>query len=52
MNGRLEGENNKKNKTDNILLELPDYVDKWVISMRASEKTESSIQDYVQKVRK
>ena len=52
MNGRLEGELKKKEKTDKLLSEMPDYVSKWVLVMRASNKTESSIQDYVQKIGK
>lgn len=51
MNGRLEGELNKKTKVDKILEEMPEYVKKWVVTMRASNKTESTIFDYLGKVK-
>jgi integrase/recombinase XerC len=32
-------------------MELPEYVSEWVLKMRASEKTESTICDYIRKIR-
>lgn len=51
MNGRLEGELKKKTKVDKMLENMPEYVKKWVMTMRASNKTESTVFDYVNKVR-
>ena len=51
MNGRLEGELKKKAKVDKMLEEMPEYVKKWVTTMRASNKTESTVFDYVGKIR-
>ena len=51
MNGRLEGELKKKAKVDKMLENMPEYVKKWVTTMRASNKTESTVFDYVNKVR-
>lgn len=51
MNGRLEGEEKIKKATEKLLEGLPEYVNEWSLKLRASYKTESTIRNYVTKLK-
>lgn len=50
MNGRIEGEKKKAESINRKLKDMPDFVSEWVLTLRASDKTESTIKDYVCKI--
>lgn len=52
MQGRLENEMRIQQSTDELMKEMPDYMQEWYINMKASRRTASSCQDYARKIRK
>lgn len=52
MNGRLEGEQKLAVRANKKLINMPKYVSEWVENMRASEETESTINNYINTIRR
>lgn len=52
MDGRLQNELRIDRKNREKLKEMPDYVNRWYMNMKASDKTASTCCDYLRKVNK
>lgn len=52
MQGRMEIEFKTEEKILSTLSELPDYVAEWYYNLKASKKTASSCNDYINKIRR
>lgn len=52
MQGRLENEMKMQRTTDEIIKNMPYFVNEWYINMKASRKTASSCQEYVRKIQR
>lgn len=47
MNGRLEHDNKIEEAIDIVLSEVPDYVQEWILNLKASGKTASTRRNYL-----
>ena len=52
MQGRLESEIKTLEITDDLMRNMPEFVNEWYFSLRASGKTASSCYDYIRKIKK